>query len=102
MIALISLFIVSALLYSRSKYCTDKFFLFLKPAGKKITSRQLNVSYLLILFCLYSIQMGWVMALFLMLFTLSICLPISVLIAHHHRLLLMFIVLFLAALGGIF
>lgn len=62
----------------------------------------LNAIYLVVLFALYSIQMGWVMALFLMLFTLSVCLPIAVLLAHHHTVLWMFMVLAFASLWGMF
>lgn len=102
MIAFICLLMISALLYSRSKYCTTKSFYFFKSASKKITPMPLNAIYLVVLFALYSIQMGWVMALFLMLFTLSVCLPIAVLLAHHHTVLWMFMVLAFASLWGMF
>ncbi|MBQ4813169.1 hypothetical protein J8M20_17535 [Pseudoalteromonas luteoviolacea] len=101
MIALLSFLLVGLVLFACSKYWPHRKLAGIVLLSEYITpSRMLAVS-VFALSVFYYFQLGLVAALFLVLFALSIGLPLVVMMGHHRGTTPILILLILAAFGGV-
>ncbi|MDK1290486.1 hypothetical protein [Pseudoalteromonas umbrosa] len=101
MIALLSFTLIGFALFANSKYWPFGKIEGLARIFKVVSAKQILLLSILGLSVLYYIQMGLIAAVFLVLFALSIGLPIVVMMGHHRGTAPVLILLTLAAIGGV-
>ncbi|ESP91969.1 MULTISPECIES: hypothetical protein [Pseudoalteromonas] len=101
MIALLSFTLIGFALFAHSKYWPFGKVEGLARLFNVISAKQILLSSILALSVLYYFQMGLIAAVFLVLFAVSIGLPLVVMMGHHRGTAPVLILLTLAAVGGV-
>ncbi|KZN51060.1 hypothetical protein [Pseudoalteromonas luteoviolacea] len=101
MIALLSFLLIGFVLFACSKYWPYRKLAGVVKVSEYMTSSRMLAVSVLVLSVFYYFQLGFIAALFLVLFALSIGLPVVVMMGHHRGTTPILILLILAAFGGV-
>ncbi|KZN57550.1 hypothetical protein N473_06605 [Pseudoalteromonas luteoviolacea CPMOR-1] len=101
MIALLSFVLIGFVLFASSKYWPYRELAGVAKVSEFMTPSRMLALSVLVLSVFYYFQLGFIAALFLVFFALSIGLPLVVMMGHHRGTAPILMLLLLAALGGV-
>ncbi|KZN35373.1 hypothetical protein N474_20770 [Pseudoalteromonas luteoviolacea CPMOR-2] len=101
MVAWFGYVLIGFLLFSQSKYWPYAQVPLFNRLFALVTTTQVLVVSIVLLTVIYYLQMGFIAAIFLVLFAISIGLPVVVMMGHHRGTAPVLMLLTLAAIGGV-